>query len=142
MSFVDDQADFMKASEQSVDFFNIRQAQLYGSLIAEETGETLEAMKNLDHALRTPGIRDYTTIVSHVADGCIDTIYVCLGLLHSLGVDPEAAWTAVHESNLTKIDPESGRVIKDSATGKVLKPKHFSPPDMLKVVRHSWGVSP
>lgn len=141
MSYANDQADFMKASRQSVDFFNIRQADLYRKLVAEETKETLDAMKELDHALRTPGIRDYTTIVSQVADGCIDTIYVCLGLLHSLGVDPDLAWDEIHASNLTKIDPTTGQVLKDVNTGKVLKPKGFQHPDMLKVVLESWGES-
>lgn len=140
MSYAEDQADFMKASRQSVDFLNIRQAELYRRLVEEETQETLDAMKELDHALRTPGIRDYTTIVSQVADGCIDTIYVCLGLLHSLGVDPDVAWDEVHASNMTKIDPATGEVLKDPNTGKVLKPKDFRPPDMLKVVQESWGI--
>ena len=140
MSYGTDQETFMKASRQSVDFFNIRQANLYKGLIVEEFEETMKAMADLENALRSPGIRDYSKIVSEVSDGCIDLIYVSLGLLHSLGVEPDLAWDEVHSSNMTKIDKETGRVLKDPQTGKVLKPSTFRYPDMLGVVQECWGI--
>ena len=52
---------------------------------------------------------------------------VAIGALHSLGVNSEAAWKEVMRSNLAKIDPTTGKVIKRE-DGKVLKPEGWRPP--------------
>lgn len=138
-SFAADQRHFMRACDQSTGIFNWHQAKLYRRLVAEEAAETAQALVELEHAMRTPGVRNPVNRVAEVADGAIDTIYVCFGLLQSLGVDIELAWDTVHASNLRKLDPDTGKLIKD-AGGKVLKPEGWEPPDMVSVVRESWGM--
>jgi predicted HAD superfamily Cof-like phosphohydrolase len=47
-----------------------------------------------------------------------------------MGADGEAAWNEVLRSNLSKIDPETGKVIKRESDGKVLKPSFYIGPEL------------
>jgi predicted HAD superfamily Cof-like phosphohydrolase len=49
------------------------------------------------------------------------------------GYDVDAAWAEVARSNLAKIDPATGKVIK-RPDGKVLKPEGWTPPALDKFV--------
>lgn len=120
MSMIDDQRKFMVACDQSVDQYNRDQFDLYVRLIDEEFNDELQdAISSNDRVEQL--------------DALLDILVVTLGALHSLGVDAEAAWNEVIRSNMSKIDPESGRVIK-RADGKVLKPETFSPPELTKFI--------
>lgn len=141
-NFAADQADFMLASDQTVNVFNPEQVRLYAHLVAEESLETHDAWVKLNQILEFNGhtfdhALPIDKAVAELADGAIDTIYVCLGLLHSLGLDPVAAWKEIHNSNMTKICPTTGKVVKDGS-GKVQKPAHYVAPNMRRVVRESW----
>lgn len=114
-SIFTDQKTFMEAGDQSVDFFNESQYNLYLNLIKEEFNELLDAEKNDDKV--------------EVVDAVLDIITVCVGLLYSIGCDAEGAWNEVVRSNMSKIDPETGKVLKRE-DGKVLKPASFSPPNL------------
>lgn len=140
--FHQDQAAFMSACDQTVGVFNPAQASLYARLVDEEAWEThIAAQKLWDIEVRDLiNVEDCVAKVAELTDGAIDTIYVCLGLLHSLGVDPVRAWNEVHGSNMSKVCPTTGRVLKD-ANGKVQKPDHFRPPNLLNVVTESWEAA-
>ena len=45
------------------------------------------------------------------------------------GIPLDRVWAAVHRSNMAKVDPATGKVIK-RADGKVLKPEGWTPPDI------------
>jgi predicted HAD superfamily Cof-like phosphohydrolase len=64
----------------------------------------------------------------------LDILVVSIGAIHSLGVDSEGAWNEVVRSNMSKIDKESGKVLKRD-DGKVLKPASFSPPNLVPFVK-------
>ena len=130
MSIFQDQRAFMIASGQTVDSpDNHPQAALYRNLIIEEYHEFIEAYPgNVPWKIET---------AANVTDALIDLIYVCSGMLHSMGVNPEQAWAEVQRSNMSKVDPETGKVIKRD-DGKVLKPASYSPPDLETVVTNSW----
>lgn len=116
MSVFSDQQKFMEASEQTVGFFNEEQFELYVRLIDEEFNDELqEAIDNRDR--------------EEIFDALLDILVVTVGAMHSLGVDPEGGWNEVIRSNMSKIDPTTGKVIKRE-DGKVLKPEGFSPPDL------------
>lgn len=145
-----DQAGFMESCGQSVGEMNYKQAELYGYLVEEEAAETATALDRLrrmypdwpdwwDELVWGEPDAEAIRLVAEAADGAIDTIYVCLGLLHSLGIDPQAAWDEVHRSNMAKIDPNTGKAIKRE-DGKVIKPEGWAPPDMVRVVRESWWL--
>lgn len=74
-----------------------------------------------------------------LADGYLDTIYVCLQGLFSLGLKTEEIqelWEAVHGANMSKVDPSYGLLGENdnkpyhNDVGKITKPPGFAPPDI------------
>ena len=59
----------------------------------------------------------------------MDMIWVILGYCYMNGYDVEGAWKEVARSNLAKINPETGKVIKNE-NGKVMKPDGWTPPQL------------
>ena len=107
-----DQARFMRACDQTVGVENRDQYALYLDLIREEVQE----------------LEDSQHPVSDL-DALIDILVVTIGAIHSMGADAEGAWNEVMRSNLAKIDPESGTVLKRE-DGKVLKPAGWTAPEL------------
>jgi predicted HAD superfamily Cof-like phosphohydrolase len=128
-----DQAKFMTACGQTIGVPNWGQTALYFDLVKEEVEEMARSW-----ALRDSDI-GHVELAAKLADDAIDTIVVSLGVLHSLGIDPNRAWSEVYQSNAAKVDPETGAVRKRE-DGKVLKGPNWVPPDMKKVVMESWGL--
>lgn len=120
MNVFKDQQVFMEACDQSTDGFNHDQFHLYVKLIEEEVKELHEAI-------------DYNDRVE-ILDALLDIVVVTVGAMHSLGVDSEGGWKEVIRSNMSKIDPDSGKVLKRE-DGKVLKPASFSEPDLRPFVQ-------
>lgn len=114
-----DQAHFMTACGQTVDEYNSKQFDLYCNLIREEVSELAEAKEDRDTV--------------ECLDALIDILVVTIGAIHSMGADAHGAWNEVVRSNMSKIDPATGKVIKRD-DGKILKPANWSPPDLSKYV--------
>ena len=96
------------------------QANLYRNLIVEEFWEFQDAIKAKDDAEQL--------------DACFDMIWVIVGYMKSRGWDCENAWDEGAKSNLSKIDPVTGKVIRRE-DGKILKPEGWKPPDFTKFVK-------
>lgn len=94
-------------------------AQLYKKLIKEEVEEFWEAEATSDDV--------------EELDACFDMMWVIIGYMKARGWDCEAAWEEGAQSNLSKIDPTTGKVIR-RADGKILKPEGWQPPDFSKFV--------
>lgn len=148
-NWASDQAEFMRAGGQTVGVPNHEQVMLYSELVDEEAGEVgLASMEVEGSSFPTCGVWEnfdgddisYAVgFAAELADGAVDTIVVCIGLLHSMGIDPDKAWAEVHRSNMAKIDPATGKVLKRN-DGKIQKPEGWTPPDMKRVVREAWGL--
>jgi predicted HAD superfamily Cof-like phosphohydrolase len=96
------------------------QAQLYKKLIKEEYEEFWEAEAVSD---------DVEEI-----DACFDMMWVIIGYMKSRGWDCENIWDEGAKSNLSKIDPVSGKVIRRE-DGKILKPEGWKPPNFTKFAK-------
>lgn len=94
-------------------------SKLYAKLIEEEYTEFSEAFALND---------DVESL-----DACMDMIWVILGYCYMRGYDVNGAWNEVARSNLAKINPETGKVIKRE-DGKVLKPEGWTPPQLEQFV--------
>jgi predicted HAD superfamily Cof-like phosphohydrolase len=94
---------------------------LYKKLIKEEYEEFLEADQDNDDVERL--------------DACFDLIWVIVGYMHSRGWDCQASWAEGAQSNLTKIDPETGKVRRRESDGKVLKPDGWKSPDFKQFMK-------
>ena len=110
-----DQENFMLAGDQTVDHYNQKQFDMYVNLIKEELAELEEAISDDDNVEKL--------------DALIDILVVTVGAIHSMGADGQGAWDEVMRSNNSKIDKETGKVIK-RADGKILKPESYFPPKL------------
>ena len=152
-----DQASFMRLFGQRTGDAAV--ASLYRNLVDEEHGELRAAWEALCDA---PGDPER---VAEVADGAIDLIYVAIGLLHALGLNPQALWDEVHQSNIGKAkwacvvcngtgfhdsgDDETacpachgqGYIwrVERREDGKVVKPIGWQPPNLSAIVRAQLG---
>lgn len=70
-----------------------------------------------------------------IADAVADILYVTYGTADVCGIDADAVFAEVHRSNMTKVQPD-GSVLR-RADGKILKPKTYSPPDIMGVLREA-----
>ena len=95
-------------------------SQLYFNLIKEEYEEFLEACIANDD--------------TEQLDACFDMMWVIIGFMKARGWDCEAAWDEGAKSNLIKIDPITGNVIRRE-DGKILKPEGWKPPNFAKFVK-------
>lgn len=115
----DDVQAFMNAVGHSTDKPNDNISDLYLNLIDEEYGEFLHALDaNND---------------TEILDACFDMIWVIVGYMKARGWDCNAAWKEGADSNLAKIDPQTGKVIRRE-DGKILKPEGWKRPDFSKFV--------
>ena len=121
MSVFDDQAMFMRACGQTVGKKNREQFELYMELIREEFNE----LQNADTH-------------EQVFDALLDLIVVCIGAGHSAGYPMEQGWDAVVVSNLRKIDPATGQVVRRE-DGKILKPEGWRPPNLARLLEERHG---
>jgi len=111
---------FMIAGEHKVDGSSEEQSLLYANLVKEEITEFWTGILN-DNDIET-------------LDGIADSIWVLVGYALSKGWDIKSAFEEVARSNMSKVDLESGKLIKRE-DGKVLKPETYSPPDLTPFVK-------
>ena len=150
--------DFMIVMEQikpgspKVDVTNLTEddiqvAKLRLNLIVEELDEMFEAFLSPSKYAHTfsplfSTIQSYIALLENddfqidrvgVTDSIIDQDYINSGTGVWLDLPLEKAFQAVHENNLTKVDPITGKVLK-RADGKVIKPSSYVSVDLHSVV--------
>jgi hypothetical protein len=108
---------FLVAFDQTVDKDNDAQRVLYAKLISEEFAEFLQAYFEKDN--------------TEQLDAVCDLIWVLVGYAKSRGWDIEGAFDEVARSNMSKLDPDTGKPIKRE-DGKVLKGANYFRPELEK----------
>lgn len=88
---------------------------------------TLEAMRNDFRAELLP------EEIKEIADGCTDLTVTNSGLALSLGIDGAACYDEVAGSNLSKRNPDTGRIDK-TPDGKWIKGRNYRAPDLGRVI--------
>lgn len=68
------------------------------------------------------------------SDSIVDLIYVTLGSAVAFGIPHDELFTAVHENNMTKVDPTTGKCIRNEA-GKIMKPEGYQPVDLTPILQ-------
>jgi predicted HAD superfamily Cof-like phosphohydrolase len=130
-----DRAEFAQASGQGV---GIDAINLYYRLVEEEFDELTIALDRM----RTAG--ETADTAAEIADACIDLMYVTIGLLQSMGLDPQPLWDEVHASNMSKfVRQEDGtyQAIRRE-DGKILKPATYFKPDLRSIVLRQARANP
>lgn len=114
-----DQAKFMQACGQTTQDWNENQFKLYLNLIKEEMLELLEAVEDNNR--------------TEIFDALLDIVVVTIGAGLSAGFPMNDGWQEVIRSNMDKIDPETGMVLRRE-DGKILKPKDWQPPKLADIL--------
>lgn len=113
------QARFMQACGQTTQDWNENQLLMYLTLIQEEFAELCEAVDENNRA--------------EIFDALLDLIVVTIGAGLSAGFPMAAGWQEVMASNLGKIDPETGMVLRRE-DGKILKGPNWQPPKLADLL--------
>lgn len=124
MTAFEEQAFFMRACGQTTHKSNPAQAEMYRNLISEEFGELCEAEVAADT------VEEF--------DAVLDLIVVLIGYGLSRGWPMNEGWAEVIRSNMAKIDPKTGMVLR-RADGKILKPEGWTPPDLDSLLDPAQG---
>jgi predicted HAD superfamily Cof-like phosphohydrolase len=139
-NLIEDQRRMMMAFAQGLGVFNLDGVGLYSDLIDEEREELENAVSQLYvKSIETDGGPVEPEVLAEVIDGGIDLIVVTLGLLLNLGVDVQAAWDEVLESNMAKVGPNGLRLRHD---GKILKPPGWRAPNLRAIAAEAVFQEP
>lgn len=87
-------------------------------LIEEEVKELKEALEDNN--------------IVEVADALGDILYVVYGMADVYGIDIDAVFAEIHESNMSKLDDNGIPIFRED--GKILKGPNFKKPDLTKIV--------
>lgn len=114
--------DFMLAFGQKVEEAPIIPDKAIQELRVDLIAEELE---ELEYAIEKEDIIE-------VADALTDLLYVIYGAGHAFGIDLDACFVEVHNSNMSKLGEDGKPIYRDD--GKVLKGPNFFEPDLEKVL--------
>ena len=122
MSNFDKVGTFMKTFGQEVktkpSFSSDKINKLRIDLIKEELQELTEAMQKKD--------------LLEVADALTDILYVTYGAGHAFGINLDACFNEVQNSNMSKLGKNGNPIYNES--GKVMKGPNYFKPDLSKFV--------
>lgn len=119
--------DFLVAFDQTVDKDNDEQRVLYAKLISEEFAEFLQGYFSKDNVEQL--------------DAVCDLIWVLVGYAKSRGWDIEGAFDEVARSNMSKLDPDTGKPIKRD-DGKVMKGVNYFAPVLAPYLNQNTNHTP
>ena len=105
--------------KQSSSFSSEKINALRVSLIKEELDELIEAMNKKD--------------LVEVADALTDILYVTYGAGHAFGINLDACFEEVQNSNMSKLDKDGKPIYNDK--GKVMKGPDYFKPDLSKYIK-------
>ena len=119
---------FMKTFGQEVNnkavFPSEKIQKLRYDLIAEELEELKIALKNKD--------------IKEVADALTDILYVTYGAGHAFGINLDACFNEVQNSNMSKLDTNGKPIYNEN--GKVMKGPNYFKPNLEKYLA-SWKTT-
>ena len=104
--------------KEKAEFPENKIVQLRIDLIEEELNELKEAIKNKD--------------IVEVADALTDILYVTYGSGHAFGINLDACFNEVQNSNMSKLGEDGKPIYNES--GKVMKGPNYFKPDLSKFV--------
>jgi predicted HAD superfamily Cof-like phosphohydrolase len=99
-----------------------------GVQIVIEHGDEMHVVQMSDLKFRINGPGSLVEL----ADGIADKLVTTYGTANAAGINAAACFAEVHDSNMTKTNTD-GTVTRDSF-GKVVKPAHYRPANMAKVL--------
>ena len=141
-----DQARFMASTGQHTRGATPEQYLLYKNLVEEEVKELGEAlMAHEEFVQRTfedlsdDELDELVRLSAETTKEAIDVLVVVMGLVYSMGINLGSAWKEVYLSNMSKLGEDGTPIRRED--GKILKGPNYKEPDMIGVVKRSWGMT-
>lgn len=91
---------------------------------------TITKDDNFDMSSTIQKLRDRSLFKVNLHDSVLDVIQIAL----HYNLDIIGGFKEVHRSNMSKVDPSTGKVIRREGDGKILKPASYSKPDLTPFV--------
>ena len=110
---------FGQEVKSSASFSSPKINNLRYNLIKEELDEFKQALDNYD--------------LLEVADALTDILYVTYGAGHAFGIDLDACFQEVQDSNMSKLGENGKPIFNDQ--GKVMKGPNYFKPDLSKYIK-------
>ena len=158
---INDVKVFNKLTGSTFDKFDVRKVALYKGLQLEELIEGLEAIfinhvfqnqlgqlvTSVEHdtIVKMKDMMDgfkkgyYDSLVQNVdrlalLDSDLDSTYVSIGAALASGADVESGWSEIQRSNMSKANPTTGVMDRDT-NGKIIKGNQYTPPDLTPYIK-------
>jgi predicted HAD superfamily Cof-like phosphohydrolase len=112
------------------------QVELYDNLITEEMVRELSTAINNYYNSTYPDQR--LAALADLLDAICDAKVVLSGLANTLSLPEDMAYEEVHRSNMRKYVPgvNGDLVALKRADGKIIKPKNWTPPDIVNILKY------
>ena len=110
---------FGQEVKEKAEFPNEKITSLRYDLIKEELEELKDAMSKKD--------------IKEVADALTDILYVTYGAGHAFGINLDACFQEVQNSNMSKLGNDGKPIYNDQ--GKVMKGPNYYKPDLSKFIK-------
>lgn len=113
-------------------------------LITASTGDAVHAQTLIMYAMSRAGEKsielpkDEDEQIAAEQDALVDLVYVTMNGAAKTGVDFDAVFNLVHDANMKKVNPATGKVLRRQ-DGKVVKPEGWTPPDIISEIKRQRG---
>jgi predicted HAD superfamily Cof-like phosphohydrolase len=122
----------MRADSLTDAFMHVREFQEAMGLPAPRTPTMIPAARALERhnfsAEENQELVDATTIVDQI-DAGVDKLYLALGDLVELGVNPSPFFNIVQGANMAKLGPDGKPIMHPTIPGKIAKPPGWRKPE-------------
>lgn len=108
----------------------------HGHTVTSYEHDTIVRMKEMCDGFKKGYYDNLVTNVDRVEllDSDIDSVYVAVGAALSSGADVQGAWDQIQNSNLSKVNPDTGTMDVDS-NGKVVKGRNYFKPNLVPFIK-------
>jgi len=103
-----------------------------------------ECLSSIDECKKYNYSSDIDLIAAQ-ADSMVDAWYYILNTAAKHGMNLSKLFEVIHDANMAKKDPSTGKFIKRETDGKIIKPEEWKPPDVEGEIRRqmeqgSWKM--
>lgn len=130
--------DFCRSVYEMMVGFGQVEGEDWGAHNSQPVSEPEESIRKLRHELILEEFMEFQDASSQgdlveVADALGDMMVVIAGTAIAYNIDLPSVLSEIQRSNLAKIEPETGRVIRRE-DGKILKPEGWTSPEVARVM--------
>lgn len=105
--------------------------------ITTSNEESLQLMKDClgqDESKHHGGKLSEVELIAEQSDACVDCWYYMLNVAGRNGHNLSKVFDVVHQANMDKRDPKTGKFLRRESDGKILKPVGWKAPDIVSEI--------